>query len=78
MEVEFLEFIKVHKREKLSDDEKKQRHKESCKRYYEKNKEYLRNKNLQNYYKRKIKEHSSIFDASNPVFNEKDEKDENF
>ena len=53
MEVELLQVLDF-KKPKRTEEEKRQRQREACKRYYEKNKEYLRQKNLQNYYMKKV------------------------
>jgi hypothetical protein len=52
MEVEFIETLEK-KQHKLTDEEKNQNHKAACKKYYLKNKEYLKMKNLKNYYNKK-------------------------
>lgn len=55
MEVVLVEFIESCQKVKLTDDEKKERHRKACRKYYQKNKNKLMKKSLQNYYKRKLK-----------------------
>ncbi len=55
LQVELVEFIECESRKAYDDCEKKERHRQACKRYYEKNKDRLKKKSLQNYYKRTLK-----------------------